>query len=156
MATTPDASDAEASAGHVEPVAGEERLYRRIPPGWYHPGKTKKIPQRAFMPRPWESEVKPGDRDGLSINRACLTTVDVAATMPHSGKKCHLCEFGVEHVHRLNLTVAPKPQPGDRSHAVIPELNSVDRRDKGKEAQMEEWAIGLRDSATLIFETRDS
>jgi hypothetical protein len=134
-------------------VGEQERLYRRIPQAWYQPGKTKKIPQKAFMPRPWVSEDKPGDFDGLSVDRAALTNIDTAATMPQSGKKVHLCEFGMKDVLRLKLTVKSKPWlPNNPAHSVIPELNSLDLRDPAKEVIMQEQAIALRDSAVLVYE----
>ncbi|MBI1374286.1 MAG: hypothetical protein GC159_16340 [Phycisphaera sp.] len=137
----------------VPPVGDDERLYRRVPSEWYNPRKgTKPIPQRAFMPRPWVSEDKPGDMTGLSVSRADLTTVDHAATMPHNGKKAHLAEFGVSDVVELQLTVKTDPLADDLGHSLIPELNSLDRRDPDKEARMEEWAIALRDSATIVYE----
>jgi hypothetical protein len=145
-------TSAETDSGSVRPIEDNERLYRRVLPGWYQPGKTKKIPQRAFMPRPWKSEEDQGDKDGLSVNRASMVEIDRAATMPHNGKKAHLAEFGVEDVKGLNLTVEPKPLRDDPSHAVIPELNSLDRRAPAHEASMEEWAMALRDCATLVYE----
>jgi hypothetical protein len=136
----------------VPPIGIGETLYHRVPPAWYQPGKTKRIPQRAFMPRPWQSEDKPGDVDGLSVNRASFISVEDAAVQPHNKKKAHLVQFNVADVYKLRLTVAPKPTSTDPSHAVIPELNSLDMRDPAKKAKMDEWAITLRDGATLIFE----
>lgn len=146
--------DVEGQPDHAKPVGDDERLYRRILPGWYQPGKTKKIPQKAFMPRVWKSEERRGDFDGISIDRAALTTIDAASTMPNSGKKAHLCEFGAKDVRRLNLTVQPKPLPSNPAHSVIPELNSLDHRDAAKERIMEEQAIALRDIAILVYEAQ--
>jgi hypothetical protein len=129
----------------VEPIADHEQLYRRIPLGWYQPGKTKIIPHRAFRPRP-------DDHDGISVNRAKLVTIDAAAIMPHSGKKAHLCRVNVEDVHQLGMTVIPKPLSGNLAHAVIPEMNSRDLNDPPKQHRIEEWAIALRNKAVLVYE----
>ena len=61
-----------------------------------------------------------------------------------------MAQFAVSDVHRIGLSVQPIPLPDDKSHAVIPELNSRDRLDAEKEKQMEEWAIVLRNCARLI------
>ena len=140
----------------VPPVQNDERLYRRLLiGGWYKSGRPRPIPQKFFMPRAWVSEERRGDYDGLSVNRAMLTDIETAATRPDTGQKVHLAEFGVSDVQQVGLTVVPKPLVNDRSHAVIPELNSNDRRDLKKEARMEEWAIALRDRAILVYEAPD-
>jgi len=104
-----------------------------------------------FMPRPWHSPDRPGDATGLSVNRAALTTIDRAATMTHSGEKAHVAELAVREVKSLGLSVAPDPLPDDRSHALIPELNSLDARVPDQLKRIEEWAIALRDTAKLSY-----
>lgn len=138
------------------PITEDERLYRRIlPGGWYKNGLIKPIPQRYFMPREWRSPDRPGDPDGLSVDRALLVqSLEHAATRPDNNKKAHLAEFGVTDVYLLALSVIPKPLQDNVAHAVIPELNSIDRRDPVKAMQMEEWAIALRDKARIVYEAR--
>ncbi|HVV73323.1 MAG TPA: hypothetical protein VHI52_17760 [Verrucomicrobiae bacterium] len=151
--TEPVASDGAGDGPRAgEAVGVEESLYRRLPVAWYRPGTDRKIPQRLFMPRVWESDEKPGDCDGVSVDRKGLTTVEAAAVVPHSGKRAHVCELGVGHVVARGLKVGAKPERTNPAHAVIPELNSVDRRDPVKERVMNEHAIFLRDRAVLVFD----
>ena len=126
-------------------------IARILPSIWYKPGKPITIPQKAFMPRPWVSAEKRGDHDGISVDRAALTTISAAATRPDNGNKAHLCEFGVKDVRRLRLTVEPKQLLNSPAHSVIPELNSIDRRNQVKELWMEEQAIALRDCTNLFM-----
>ena len=102
------------------------------------------------MPRPWQSRERPGDRDGISVNRASLTDAITASRRPDTGERIPMAQFSASDVYRIKLSVQPRPLGQDRSHAVIPELNSLDRRDSAKEKEMEEWAIALRDCSTLI------
>jgi len=152
--TSPNPATENTNANEFVPIDANGRLYRRILPGWYFPGKTKKIPQKAFMPRPWESEEKPGDKDGISVDRVELTTMELASIMPHSGKKAHVCEFGVCDILRRGLTVVAKPIDGNPAHAVIPEMNSLDCRNIEKEKAILEHAIALRDCAVMVYEVR--
>ncbi len=102
------------------------------------------------MPRPWKSDEHPGDTDGISINRASLTDAVTASRRPDTGEHVPLAEFAAADVYRTGLSVRCAPLPEDPSHAVIPELNSVDRRDREKEQKMEEWALALRKCSRLI------
>jgi len=104
-----------------------------------------------FLPRPWESEESPGDTDGLSVTRAKFTTPQVASICPITRKKYHVAELTVRFVQGLELSVKKKPLPHDPGHAIIPELNSLDRRDADKETRMKEKAIQLRDHATMVL-----
>jgi hypothetical protein len=140
----------ELDPNHVPPVQKDERLYRRLLlGGWYKTGRPNPIPVKFFMPRPWISEDRKGDSDGLSVSRASLTSAASAAIRPDKGIKCPLAEFGVQDVHRLGLTVVAKPNVTDLGHALIPELNSISQRDPAKETLMKEWAMTLRNNSTL-------
>lgn len=151
--TACDSEVKEIDPASVPPVDNEERLYRRLlPSSWYKRGRESPIPQVMFMPRKWVSDERPGDPDGISVNRALLTDVETAATRPDNQKKIPVAEFGVADVTGLGLSVEPKPLNVDRSHAVIPELNSLDRRDMVKEAQMDEWAHALRENAIIVYD----
>jgi hypothetical protein len=109
------------------------------------------------MPRQWRSPDQPGDPDGLSVDRAILvTSLESAATRTDNQKKLHLAEFAVADLHELGLTVTPRPLPSNAAHAVIPELNSLDRRDPIKEKQMDEWAIALRNKAHIVYEASNN
>ncbi|MBV8781242.1 MAG: hypothetical protein JO353_07580 [Phycisphaerae bacterium] len=135
----------------VPPVTAGEKLYRRLLLGaWFKPGRPSPIPQRFFMPRPWVSEDRRGDYDGISVNRAALIDLETAARRPDNGEKAHVAEFAVSDAVDLGMTVQPQPLATDRSHAVIPELNSIDLRDVQKAVKIDEWAIALRNKATLI------
>lgn len=138
----------------VPPISESEQLYRRLlPDAWYRNKDRPIIPQKYFMPRLWQSPERPGDTDGISVNRAFLTDQVKASRRPDKGERVPMAQFAVSDVHRIGLNVEPKPLPQDTSHAVIPELNSLDRRDTEKEKQMEEWAIALRNCSQLIRPT---
>ncbi len=131
-------------------VPGAELLYRRLLPGAWSRAPTLVIPQRYFMPRPWQSDERLGDSDGISINCALLTDAVTASRRPDTGERVPLAEFAASDVYRIGLSVRGAPLPKDPSHAVIPELNSLDRRDTEKEQKMEEWALALRNCSRLI------
>ena len=148
----PDSKFAGAAPG-PESAAGvpeTDLLYRRLLIGAWYRAQPALIPQKYFMPRPWQSDEHPGDTDGISINRASLTDAVTASRRPDNGEHVPLAEFAAADVYRLGLSVRGAPLPEDPSHAVIPELNSVDRRDTEKERKMEEWALALRKCSRLI------
>ena len=148
---TPDTCDA---GDRTPPISESETLYRRLlPEGWYRKQADPVIPQKYFMPRSWRSEDRPGDVDGISVNRACLIDQIAASRRRDTGERVPLAQFTVSNVHRIGLTVQPDRLPQDKSHAVIPELNSIDRRDPEKERKMEEWALALRNCSQLIRPT---
>ena len=113
--------------------------------------KNQANSSKIFTPRPL-GELGRDDRDGLSLSRASLTTIDVVATKPGSNKKYHVCRLEVADVMQLGLTVVPMPLPENPAHAVIPELNSCDLKDSVKQTKIQEWALALRDKAVLIYE----
>lgn len=144
-------TDSEPDPRHFLPVDRGELIYRRILTAWFQPGKTKKIPQRSFMPRPWESEDRPGDTDGLSVSRRNLTPIEIAATRPDNGTKMHVAEFSAATAFSLSLNIEPKISHAHIGEAVIPKMNSLDLRDDRIAKQIEEWAIALRDSAHIVY-----
>ncbi len=148
---TPKSLHAPMDTDGVPPVSESEQLYRRLlPAAWYRNSDHPIIPQNYFMPRPWQSPDRPGDTDGISVNRASLTDAITASRRPDTGECVPMARFAVTNVLDIGLTVGPEPLPDDLSHAVIPELNSLDRRDSAKEKEMEEWAMALRNCSTLI------
>jgi|GEM_PF-5834288 len=125
MATLPHPPDL-SPGQEVPPISGDEYLYRRLLPGpWCRDPENTVIPQRYFMPRAWQSPQRPGDADGISVNRSLLTSLDRASRRPDTGESVPVARFAVADVHRLGLTVRPEPIAADPSHAVIPELNST-------------------------------
>ncbi len=135
----------------VPPISDDELVYRRLlRAGWYRNQEHPKIPLKFFMPRPWVTVEKPGDVDGLSVNRASLISEFDASKRSDTGERLPMARFAVAEVYRIGLTVRPAPSLDDLSHAVIPELNSLDQRDSEKATQMEEWALALRNCSVLI------
>ncbi len=134
----------------VPEISLDEPLYRRCVPGWFRK-RDNKPSVRDFMPRPWKSEERPGDVDGLSVTRPLLTTLVQAATCPITGRKYHVARIMVEFVLSLDLSVESRPVPHDRGHSIIPELNSLDRRYEDGEVWMQERAKQLRDNAEIVF-----
>ncbi len=143
----PPPSNLHAPADTVDagPVSGAEQLYRRLlPGGWYRDGDHPiVIPQKYFMPRA-------RDEDGISVNRASLTDAVTASRRPDSGERIPMAQFAASDVYRIGLSVLPRPTERDISHAVIPELNSLDHDDPEKKKRMDEWAMALRNCSTLI------
>ena len=103
------------------------------------------------MPRAWVSKDRPGDTDGLSVTRAKFTTPRDASICPIHGTKYHVAKLTVQFVQGLELSVKKKPLHLDPGHAIIPELNSLDRQDPDKETWMKEKAKQLRDHATMVL-----
>ncbi len=134
----------------VPPVSSAERLFRRILNWKKGRDPNVKIPQRFFMPRPWVSAQKPGDSSGLSVSRAMLTRLEDIAKPPKAGDQTHVAQLGVADVRAIELTVVPDPGPTDIGHSLIPELNSISRLDPEQEQKMDEWAMFLRDRASLV------
>lgn len=139
---------------HETPVGSNESIYRRILKAWYHPGKTKRIPQRAFVPRPWVSEEKQGDSDGLSVNRACLVEAEEASKRPDNGDPQHLASFEASVAFDLGLSITPKESPIQQGESVIPEMNSIAMLDEAQAKQIDDWAVALRDAAVMVLEVQ--
>lgn len=138
------------AAGDVPAMSPQESIYRRCLRGGF--SLKKGTPNfRDFMPRAWESEERKGDVDGLSVSRARLTGIKQAAKCPRTGNEHHVAKLTLEFVESLELSVEPMPIPGNRGHAVIPELNSIDRRDADREVWIMERAKRLRDSAQMVY-----
>lgn len=138
------------AAGDVPAMSPDESIYRRCLRGWF--SLKKGMPSiRDFMPRAWESEKRKGDVDGLSVDRAHLTGIEQAATCPWTGKKHHVAKLTLEFVESLELSVKAMPISGNRGHALIPELNSIDRRDPEREVWIKERAKRLQDSAQMVY-----
>lgn len=136
------------------PVDSSESVYRRCVPGWFSPN-AKQPAIRDFMPRHWESDERPGDSDGLSVTRPAVSKAspEEASLCPMTGKRFHVAEVSVAFIqsHPMGLTVVPDGKPHDAGHAIIPQLNSVDRREPDKETWMEERAKKLRENAKMVF-----
>ena len=145
----PESPTAKESADSVPDISSDETIYRRCVTGWFKE-KTRRPSIMDFMPRPWKSDDHPGDFDGLSVARSRLTEPDAVSTCPIFGTLYHVAELEVRFIQGLDLTVEKKPLPHDRAHAVIPELNSLARRDADREAWMDERAKKLRDKATMV------
>jgi len=131
-------------------VASDETLYRRIHPNMFSRSKNRPAFSQ-FMPREWKSDEQRGDVDGLSVSRASITPLAVAARCRHTGREFPVATLETRFVRSLGLSVQPKPVQLDSGHAVIPEMNSIARR-RSEEAErwMEERAKKLRDHATMI------
>jgi len=123
-------------------------LYRRLPVEWWQSAKKKNklqsIPLSFFMP-------KKADTDGLSVSQAGVSSIEVASTSARTGKRLCLAEFPTASATKRGLTVVAKPTDHDPGHAVIPELNHLDRQDPDREAVMEEHAGAIASAATLAW-----
>lgn len=123
-------------------------LYRRLPVDWWQSAKKKNtlhlIPLSFFMP-------KKADADGLSVSQAGISSIEVASTSARTGKRLCLAEFPTAKATDRGLTIEPKPTAHDPGHAVIPELNHLDRQDPVREAVMEEHAEAIASAATLAW-----
>lgn len=145
----PESPTAEESMDSAPDISPDETVYRRCVTGWFKE-KTRQPSIMDFMPRPWKSDERPGDSDGLSVARSILTSPAAVSMCPISGKPYHVAELEVRFIQGLDLTVEKKPLPHDRAHAIIAQLNSLDRKDVDREAWMKERAKKLRDKAIMV------
>ena len=120
----------------TEPVDEDEPIYRRVPAksGYYKPGPTPRLSPKAYKPLSM-------DTDGLSLTRARLVTGPAeAGAMGYQGKDYYVLELLASDIQSCGLTIQPNPQPDDKSHAIIPELN-INRPDH---AEVEGLTIKLQ------------
>jgi len=148
MASEPPSANE--STDSIPDTSPEETIYRRCA-RVSSSGKKRPPAISHFMPRAWVSEDRPGDTDGLSVTRSKFTTPQAASICPIHGTQYHVVELKVRFVQGLDLSVEKKPLPHDRGHAVIPELNSLDRRDTDKEIWMKEKAKQLHAHARMVL-----
>jgi len=67
------------------------------------------------------------------VNREWFTTRTKVAIHPDTKKKQHVVQTSVSLLHGINLSVVEDYQDDDLSHALIPEINSLDyKNDKEK------------------------
>lgn len=131
---------------------GEEPIYRRYS-GWSQKGSSRPVPPRYFRPRKWRSDDAPGDADGLSVSQGSISEPADVSKCPVTG-----FNFSVAAVFRrvfgeLGLSIQPQPTEHDRGHALVPEMNSLDYRDDpDKRDRIDEWAVALSMSATVVLE----
>lgn len=128
-------------------VAPEEALLRRVPPHWYPDPEVPQQPQwLAFKPT---SE----DRDGLSLGRRGLVASieDFSYTRDRT-KRRSVAQVRASQVLSFGLTVEPKPLPGDRAHAIIPEMNVGDyAAGETKKREIKEWALKLAQACEMVL-----
>lgn len=111
----------------TEPIADDELLYRRIPAsqGWYDPTQQNPLSSEAFRPN------KERDAAGISLWRSTYTsTSEAAAGQP--GKTYYVAVLRMGDLRARGVEVVPDVDPNDPArspgHAVIPTLNSANRR----------------------------
>ena len=102
----------------TEPVADDERLYRRIPVsmGWYD---DQGLSPEAFRPRRDEET-------GISVFRAKYKSIqDAARGMSKQGYYIAVLLAG--DLRNANMEVVPRPLPNDPGHAELPDLTCHNR-----------------------------
>jgi hypothetical protein len=126
-------------SGEVPPIDPEELLLRRISRMFYPDPDHPKSPQWIAF-RPTDK-----DLDGLSVGRRRLVvSIEQFSYAPDHTKQHCVAQVGASQVFSLGLSVVPKPIQGDRSHAIIPEMNVRDyKADKAKKLKIQEWASRL-------------
>lgn len=108
-------------------ITDGETLLRRVPLSFYPDKQVLDKPSfDAFLPRRWQSSEDPGDATGLSVDREWFTTVDAASRHPDTGEAQNVARTSVEKIASVGLSAIPDELPGNRSHTLIPELNSLD------------------------------
>ena len=114
-----------------EPIAEDELLYRRISEksGWYNES-TREIDPQAFAPHPTE------DRTGISLSRGKYKTVSQAA-VGRPGKRYFVAILRAVDLMNAGIGISPEPSPDDPGHAVLPELNSGNRKEDRTESLQE-------------------
>jgi hypothetical protein len=104
-----------------QPVGDDEILYRRIPAsmGWYDPTLDPAPSPEAFAPRK-------DDENGLSLTRADLVAIEVAACGA-SRKGYYVAKVRAGDLRAAGLEITPIPRTQNPGHAVIPLLKYSDR-----------------------------
>lgn len=130
------AEQTEPSLTPLAAISDRETLLRRVPPSYY---PNKEVPNKpaidAFLPRRWVSSQDPGDSTGLSVDREWFTTIDSASRHPDTGKPQNVARTSVEQIGTVGLSAIANERPSNRSHTLIPELNSLDyKNNKEKKA----------------------
>ena len=103
-----------------------------------------------FLPREPNPPHDPGDADGLSVNRAHLTTVAAVSRHPTTSEEQNVARLLVKQIRKAGLTVVADPihnhpkLPDDPSHALIPEINN---RDYAKGSPKRGW---IKERARLL------
>ena len=122
-----------------DPIQEEEILYRRIPfnQNFFDFDRRCCTPQ-AFSPH------KDRDQDGLSVYRDKYKLPKDAATNS-AGKHGLLATFLAKKLMDLGIDIRPAPLQDDPGHALLPGLNSNDR----KNVRVIQWIENLISHATI-------
>lgn len=113
-------------------IADDERLYRRVPakPGYCLADPlTHTLAVAALAFRPTER-----DTDGLSFSRAksdCNPTFLSAEDLAQAGPNpagYYVAELVYGDLRNAGIEVRPDPQPHDPGHALLPGMNSSNRK----------------------------
>ena len=102
------------------PVSPDELVLRLIWEDFFNPGRPVPVRDRAFLPRPNETE-------GISVFRlACLNNPEdaLAVIAPEKRERYALAALPVTELAALGLTVLPAKIETVPGHAVLPELNA--------------------------------
>jgi len=130
-----------------DPIQPEEIVLRRVPEAQMNGGPPFNLSANAFDPHPTR------DTDGLSVYRRAFHTPQEAADFRTKSKsRAWVAELPVSAITALGLTIEPKPLdatadlPAQPGHAVIPALNSADR----KAPKVDEWKQQLVAAVTHV------
>lgn len=127
----------------LPPIGVDETLLRRVPPVWLNDDVPPRPKIDAFLPRRWKSDGDKGDHNGLSVNREWLTVIERVAKHPDTGEEQNVLRVSVSQIRAQQLSAVAAPIDGDPSHALIPELNSIDYKDDSKKKWMKTVARAL-------------
>ena len=131
-------------------VDDDEFILRRIPVsmGWFDPEVSEKPAPDAFRPHPQH------DVDGLSVSRApspahpdFLTPAQLAS-QGRSPSGYHVAVLSVRDLRRNGIQLVPAPLADDPGHALLPDVNSANR----KSNRVAEWKQLLANKLTLRVE----
>ena len=125
-------------------ISSGETFLRRVSVSFYPDGQHPDKPKfDAFLPRRWRSDEDKGDHDGLSVSREWFTTIEKAAWNEGRKETHNVARVGHKAILSLDLTAIQDEQDHDLSHALIPQLNSVDYKDKAKKKAIKSKAREL-------------
>lgn len=104
----------------LEPITGDEILYRRIPanpdpPGWYDPDGSDR-------PSPYAFRANEKDTDGISLYRGKYATAGQVCAKGREGKQYFVVELSASDLLENGLALKPAPLDEDIGHCVLRDI----------------------------------
>lgn len=126
-------------------IGDDEWVYRRVPAIYLPDPRRYSFPQiECFRPRQGES-------DGLSVDRASLTTIARSARGANPDRRYHLLRLSVRQLRGQELDVVADPLPDNPAHALIPQINAIAyKADKKRIQQIQNMLVSKFSQLVLV------